>query len=389
MADAITVGISGSGFIARGFLLAAQRTPPVPGSVVRRVLTRRDLGTLIDFPAPDLLTNSLDQLIDECAVVVECSGDVLHATRVIDAALRAGRIVVTMNAEFHVTTGSYFVGRGTFTEAHGDQPGALAELAEQARAMGFLPLVYGNRKGYYHPDPPRDQMEYWARKQGISLDQVIAATDGTKIHIEQALVANGLGATIAQGGMLGPTVDTLTEGAAVLAECARRLGQPLADYVIAPTAPAGVFLIGEHDPRQQASLSYLKLGEGPFYTLVQPHHLCHLEIGRTIRRVVDGGPPLLDNSRHPRIGVAAVAKRPLEPGHLIRRGIGSFELRGEAVQIARHPRLLPIGLVTDAVVRRSVAVGQQLEMDDVEIPDSLAFTAWRHIAETRSLVDAP
>ncbi len=215
MVDATTVGISGSGFIARGFLLAAQRTPPVAGSVVRRVLTRRDLHTCTEFPAPDLLTNSLDQLIDECSVVVECSGDVLHATRVVDAALRAGRLVVTMNAEFHVTTGSYFVGRGSLTEAHGDQPGALAELAEQARAMGFQPLVYGNRKGYYHPDPPRDQMEYWACKQGISLDQVIAATDGTKIHIEQALVANGLGATIAHDGMLGPAVDTLAEGAAV------------------------------------------------------------------------------------------------------------------------------------------------------------------------------
>lgn len=48
--------------------------------------------------------------------------------------------------------------------------------------------------------------------------------------------------------------------------------------MIAPKAPAGVFLVGEHDPRQQPFLSYMKLGEGPSYTLVQPHHLCHLEI---------------------------------------------------------------------------------------------------------------
>lgn len=389
MPDTTTVGVSGSGFIARGFFLAARRTPPVPGCTVRRVLTRRDLRTCAEFPAPDLLTNSLDQLVDECEVIVECSGDVLHATRVVDAALRAGRVVVTMNAEFHVTTGSYFVGRGTLTEAHGDQPGALAEIAERARAMGFLPLVYGNRKGYYHPDPPRDQMEYWAREQGISLDQVIAATDGTKIHIEQALVANGLGATIAPDGMLGLAVETLAEGGAVLAEHARRLGRPLADYVIAPTAPAGVFLIGDHDPRQQPFLSYFKLGEGPSYMLVQPHHLCHLEIGRTIRRMLEGGPPLLDNSPHPRIGVAAVAKRPLAPGHRIRRGIGSFDLRGEAVHLAAHSHCLPIGLVADAVVRRPIQPGQRLEIDDIELPDSLAFEAWRHTASARAAADEP
>ena len=70
--------------------------------------------------------------------------------------------------------------------------------------MGFSPLVYGNRKGYYNPDPPRDQMEYRAHKQGISLDQVTGATDGTKVHIEQALVANGLGATIARDGVSFP-----------------------------------------------------------------------------------------------------------------------------------------------------------------------------------------
>lgn len=380
MRDATIIGVSGSGFIARGFVMAAARTPPLPGCVVRHVFTRRDPRACSEFPAPDLLTNSLNQLIDDCSVIVECSGDVAHATRVVYAALRAGRVVVTMNAEFHVTTGSYFVGRGTLTEAHGDQPGALAELAEQAIAMGFSPLVYGNRKGYYHPDPPRAQMEYWARKQGISLNQVTAATDGTKLHIEQALVANGLGATIARQGMLGPSVDTLTEGGTILAEHARSLGRPLADYVIAPNAPAGVFLVAEHDLRQQPFLSYMKLGDGPSYTLVQPHHLCHLEIGRTIRRMVEGGQPLLNNSEHPRIGVAAVAKRRLMPGQLIARGIGSFDLRGEAVHLDLQPFHLPIGLVADAVVRRTVHPGELLAVDDVDLPDSLALDVWRRHA---------
>jgi len=348
---------------------------------VKRVLTRRAPSSCTEFPRPDLLTNAISQIVDDCEVIVECSGDPLHATTVVDAALKAGRIVVTMDAEFHVTTGSHFVGRGVMSEAHGDQPGSLAALAEEAVEMGFTPLVYGNRKGYYHPNPPRDQMEFWAKKQGLSLDQVTAATDGTKIQIEQALVANGLGAGIIQDGLLGPSADSMREGGALLAEQAKRLGTPIADYVIAPKAPAGVFIVGEHDPRQQPYLEYLKLGDGPYYTLVQHQHLCHLEIARTIRRMAAGGKPLLDNSRAPRFGVAAIAKRTLLPGEKIRRGIGSFELRGEAVSLAANPDHLPIGLVADGVMRRRVEAGQRLSPADMEIPDSPAFTAWRAIAQ--------
>jgi predicted homoserine dehydrogenase-like protein len=245
--------------------------------------------------------------------------------------------------------------------------------------MGFAPLVYGNRKGYHHPNPPREQIEYWAAKQGMSLDQVTAATDGTKIQIEQALVANGLSASIVRDGMLGPTVETLAEGGQVLATEAKRLGKPIADYVLAPQAPAGIFIVGEHDPRQQPYLQYLKLGDGPFYTLVQNHHLCHLEIGRTIDRMAAGGTPLLDNSKSPRFGVAAVAKHQLEVGQKISRGIGSFEVRGEAIEIARHPRHLPIGLIADAVVRRRISAGAYVEVDDVDIADTLAFRAWQEI----------
>ena len=359
--------------------MASERQRLFSGQIVRRILTRRDPASCTEFPNPELVTNSLNQLVDECTVIVECSGDPIHATKVVDAALRAGRVVITMNAEFHVTAGSYFVGRGILTEAHGDEPGSLAALAEEAQIMGFTPLVYGNRKGYYHPDPPRDQMEFWARKQGISLDKVTAATDGTKINIEQALIANGLGATIVRDGMVGPTAETLSQGGQVLAEHAKRLGRPIADYVIASQAPAGIFVVGEHDARQKPYLSYLKLGDGPFYTLVQNYHLCHLEIGRTIQRMMAGAKPLLDNSACPRIGVAAVAKRDLRPGYRFERGIGSFDVRGQAVEIAKHPQRVPIGLLADAVVRSPLQAGQYLDFGDVDIPDTLAFKAWQSI----------
>jgi predicted homoserine dehydrogenase-like protein len=284
-----------------------------------------------------------------------------------------------------VTTGSYFVARGALlTEAEGDQPGSLAALAEEARGMGFRVLVYGNRKGYYHPNPPLDQMQFWAKRQRISLDQVTAATDGTKLQIEQALIANGLDATLARDGMLGVECDTLEQAGQYLAEKAAQLGRPIADYALAPKAVAGIFVACETDPRQQPFLEYFKLGPGPFYVLVRNYHLCHLEIARTIRRVREGQSALLNNSKAPTISVAAIAKRALNRGERIHKGIGSFDLRGEAVHMDAHPDHLPIGLVTDAVVKRRVDAGQCMTFDDIEIPESLALQAWRAVVAQRT-----
>jgi predicted homoserine dehydrogenase-like protein len=299
---------------------------------------------------------------------------------VVDAAMSAGKPVVTMDAEFHVTTGSHYLDRGVMlTEAQGDQPGSLAAMAEDVRDMGFTVLVYGNRKGYYHPNPPLDQMQFWAKKQGQRVESITAFTDGTKMQIEQALVGNGLGATIVRDAMIGPEVETLEQGGQLLAREAARLGSPIVDYVLAPKGPAGIFLACEADPRQQPYLEYLKLGPGPYYALVHNYHLCHLEMLRTIRRVRAGGAPLLTNSTRPRISVNTIAKHDLKPGDCIEKGIGSFDVRGEAVLIANHPDHVPIGLVSQAVIRRPVKAEQRLTMEDVDLPDNIATRAWEAI----------
>ncbi len=55
-------------------------------------------------------------------MVFECTGDAFYAARTIPRVLDAGKPVVTLNAEFHATIGSHFVGQGLLTEAEGDQP---------------------------------------------------------------------------------------------------------------------------------------------------------------------------------------------------------------------------------------------------------------------------
>ncbi len=370
------IGLVGTGFIASGFARLIHNH--APDLSLTSVLTRRSLEQAGSFPFPERLTQSVQQLIDTSDLIVECSGDVLHSTEVIDQALRAGKPVVTMNSEFHVTTGSWFADKGLLTEAEGDQPGCIAALHEEAVMMGFKPIVYGNMKGFLNHLPKPEEMAYWSGKQGISIEQTTSFTDGTKIQIEQAFVANGFGATITRQGMEGPSAVDVNKTAIELARFAAELGQPIADYMLAP-GKAGVFVVGTHDAEEWKALNYLKLGDGPYYVLVKNFHLCQYEIVKTVRRVINGGGVLLNNSTHPTLSIVGIAKTALPVGTRIDRAIGGFQVRGEAARIQDVPGHVPMGLIQNAVITRPVEAGQILSFDDVELPDSLALDISRKL----------
>jgi predicted homoserine dehydrogenase-like protein len=207
----------------------------------------------------------------------------------------------------------------------------------------------------------------------------VSFTDGTKLQIEQTLVANGLGANLVREGMLGPVVNTLEEGTRILGELATEFGQPISDYVLGPALPPGVFIVAEHGLELRNNLRAYKMGDGPYYAILRPFHLCHFEIPKTISRVLAGQGKLLDNSAVPHVSVAAIAKRVLAPGTTIRRGIGSFDVRGEAVRIMDHADHLPIGLLNNARIKNRIEPGQLVKMSDVDLPDSLALDAWFEI----------
>lgn len=370
------ISVIGSGFIATGLVNLLKTHPNYKLS---RVLTRTDISQRGDFSGRDMLTNSLDELINNSDLIVECSGDAIYATETIDKILKASLPVVTMNSEFHITTGSYFVDKGVVTEAEGDQPGVLAILHEEAVAMGFTPLVYANIKGFLNENPPIEDMRYWGAKSNLSLDMVTSFTDGTKVQIEQVLIANGLGAGIIKEGLVKLKDDDMLHGGSILAKKAKELGYSVSDYLLSSKLPAGVFIVVEHNDEQMPSLQYYKMGEGPFYVLERTYHLCHLEIIKTIKRVLDGGGVLLDNSATPRFSVAAIAKRDIKKGENIKKGIGSFAVRGSSVEISNHPNHLPIGLMSNVTLKRDIKEGEIVEFDDVEIPSSLALDIWREI----------
>ncbi len=370
------IGIIGTGFISKGLIdLIISKND----FQVSTVLTRSALQSRSDFTHPSLLTNSINELIDNSDIIIECSGEVNYSAQSINQIMKNSIPIITMNTEFNVTVGSYFVNKGFITEAEGDQPGSIAALHEEAVDMGFKPIVYGNIKGFLNHTPSQKDMEFWAKKSGLSLNMVTSFTDGTKVQMEQAFVANGLNATILKQGLSGIETTDIDEDGQKLASIADKENQVISDYLISSKGPPGVFITAKHDANQANALEYYKVGKGPFYTLVKPFHFPHLEIYKTILRVVNSGSVLLNNSNKPTISVASIAKHDLTLGQDISKAIGSFDIRGEAIKIEDNPKHIPIGLLEKATLKRSISKGEIITFDDIQIQDTYALELWSKI----------
>jgi predicted homoserine dehydrogenase-like protein len=372
------IGISGAGFIGRAVHSVLRRRP---GFEVSGVLTRRPVAQSAGAFPEGILTNSVDALIEGADIVLECSGDALHAAEVLLRAGEAGRRLVTMNSEAQVTVGSALLRRGfSITEAHGDQPGAQAQLLREIGEFGFRPLVFVNFKGFQDPNPTPENMAYWSRRLGSTVRSVTSFTDGTKLQIEQILVANGLGAGIARQGMLGGETEDLLD-LDYLAEAALEKGMPIADYVGYNTGPKGVLILATSEDADRmpdySVFAKIRTRKGRAYMLLKPHYFVHLEVPKTLREVVAGRAPLLTNGLAPRVTVAAVAKRPIAAGSLIGTGLGGFDLRGEALEIAEAPDAVPVTLTDGARTRRAIEPGEILREGDLDLPDTLAGRLYR------------
>ncbi len=374
----LRIGIVGTGGISRGLAkLISQRND----MVISKILTRRKGIIEVLGVSQDFITREPEKVFESSDLLVVSTGDPIYSTFIIDKAFEFKLPVVTMDADTQVETGSWLSKRGVITEANGDQPGCLAALNKEVIEMGFKPLVYGNIKGFLNKNPSLEDMIYWAQKQGYSLSSVTSFTDGTKLQIEQAFTANGLGLDIAQQGLIGYETKNFEEGAFALGEAALRMDKVLSDYIISRESPPGVFITATHQENLAPELKTYKLGNGPFYLLYKPSHLCFFEIPGSILNLVNRNEILLDNGISPTVSVAAIAKKDLTNGSIINKGIGGMEVRGEAIKITNCQNHVPIGLLSNVELKRNINAGELITFDDINIPDSLALNAWKETAK--------
>jgi predicted homoserine dehydrogenase-like protein len=369
----IRVGLVGTGAIAKGLIKLLHKSSEM---CVSGVLTRRK-GSIDGLEVPNELVHQIPEILFlKSDVLVVSTGDAIYNTEIINTAFKYNLPVVTMDADTMVTTGTWLSKQGLITESNGDQPGCLATLRQEVLDMGFSPMVYGNIKGFLNLNPTPEEMNYWALKQGFSVDSVTSFTDGTKLQIEQALVANAFGTSIAKQGLIGIQTEDFESSGYQLAEVADKLGIPISDYILSKTSPPGVFIVSRHDENLRNELRTYKMGDGPYYHHYKPIHLCFFEVPGTIKRLLHENEILIDNSNKPSTSVAAIAKRQLSKGDFIKKGTGSFDTRGTAVRIIDEPDHVPIGLLQNVRIRENIEEGQIIRFSDIDIPTSLATEAW-------------
>lgn len=309
-------------------------------------------------------------------VVFEVTGTVAYGTKAVLMAIDAKKHVVTMNPELQATVGTELLKRAEkngvlFTDVAGDQPGSLARLMDYAKNLGFQILLAGNMKRFMNFYATQEQMLPWAKDKGLAVKQTVSFTDGTKQAIEMTLVGNYLGMDILKNGMQGPEVTEIHEVLEKF-DLSSFPESGVVDFVIGKSLFPGIFLVAKHtDPNQQKYLRYLGLGEGPYYVLFEPYHLCHLDALQTVLGAVLFGLETINNSKHPRLQTVTLAKSDLKKGTIL-DGIGGNTIRGEIRKSTESKNTLPVGFAENAVLLTDIPKDTVIQLSDVTLPVNAA-----------------
>jgi len=311
------------------------------------------------------------------SALVEATGSPEVGAQVAWQAILNGKNIVMLNVETDVTVGwilKRLADRAgvVYTVSAGDEPGAVIELYRFAKALGFQVVCIGKGKNnpvdfFATPDTCREE----ALRKGMNPKMLCAFVDGTKTMVEMAEVSNATGALPDVPGMHGAKVDVPDLPRVYIPKRDGGMFERdfVVDYSTGKVAP-GVFVIFTTDsPHLRQDLKFYAMGEGPYYILYRPYHLCSFETPLSVAKACFFKEPTI-NSLHFHSEVVAVAKRDLSPGQFI-DGIGGFDVFGKiyTAQEARSLHAVPIGVIHHAKVLRPVARGEVLTYQDVALDE--------------------
>ena len=402
----IRVGLVGAGATGRAIVL--QLGTPVPGirlaaianrtpqhaerafreagiTTWSRVSSAREAeiairrGTAVLTEDPSVLTSC-----DAIDLLVEVTGTVEPAARVVLQAFDHGKHVVLVNAELDSFIGPILKEKAdragvVITHTDGDEPGVAMTLFRYLRSLGLRPVAAGNLKGmvdyYRNPETQRT----FAERNDQDVKKVTSFADSTKLSMEATVLANATGFHAGRRGMYGPACKEVREMSNLL-PADQMLSTGLVDYALGAAPYTGAFvIIHEDSPLKKVQLAYYKLGDGPFYVFYTPFHLPHIQIASTIGRAVVFRDPTVAPLAGPVCEVLTVAKRDLKAGEHL-DGIGGFCAYGliDNAPAARASAGLPIALSEGCVMRHDVAKDRVLTFDDVKLaPGQLTEAIWR------------
>ena len=402
----IRVGLIGAG--ATGRAIALQLGKPVAGIRVMAIANRtlanaerafREAGTFewARASSPGEAVSSIGSGVpvitddpsvltgcDAIDVLVEVTGTIEPATRVLLDAFDHGKHVVLVNCELDSFLGPILKSKAdqagvVLTNTDGDEPGVAMTLLRYLRSIGLRPVAAGNIKGMVdHYRTPETQQGF-AAKYGQDVKKVTSFADATKLSMEATVLANATGFSVGRRGMYGPACSYVRELSGLLPGD-QMLASGLIDYSVGAAPMTGAWVIVyEEEPLKRAQLSYYRLGDGPFFVFYTPFHLPYVQIASTIARAALNHDATVAPLGGPVCEVLTMAKRDLKAGECL-DGIGGFCTYGlvDNTHAARALNALPIALSEGCVLRRSLAKDDTITFDDVEgVPGGIVQDLWR------------
>jgi predicted homoserine dehydrogenase-like protein len=144
------------------------------------------------------------------------------------------------------------------------------------------------------------------------------------------------------------------------------------DYSTGKVAPGVFVVMTSPDRRIRADMKFLSMGDGPYYTLYRPYHLCNVETPISIAEAVLYGEATIVSKRMVS-EVCALAKCDLQPGVVVGEiGMADFFGRTYRYVEAQARQAIPLGLVPGGKVLKPIAKGDLLTVDNFA-PDGTKF----------------
>ena len=312
--------------------------------------------------------------------VVEATGSTEVGSQVAWGSILHSKHIILLNVETDVTVGPLLhrlakMAGCVYTTASGDEPGTCKMLYDSARAMGFEVICLG--KGKNNPidlDATPESCREHALAKGMNPKMLSAFRDGTKTMVELAAISNATGLLPDVPGMHGPQVDVPELNRVLIpADDGGVLGhRGCVDYSTGRVAPGVFAIVATPDPRIQVDMKFVSMGDGPYYTLYRPYHLCNIETPIAIAEAVLYGVNTIASTRMVS-EVVPIAKRNLKSGQVVGEiGCEDFLGRIYTFQEARSLRIVPLGLVPGGRVTTEITKGELLTEDNFA-PDPSKF----------------
>ncbi len=391
----IQVGIVGVGAMGKGLFYQCQVTPGMSCVAVADLNLEAAESAVAQMGGVHQRVSSVTEAEDAIRrgrVAVCADGDIVAALDSIDALIEstsaieaASRFAVTalenrkhlvlMNAEIDLIFGPALMRRArrngvVYTSCDGDQHGVIKRIWDEMQLWDITPFLAGNIKGFLDRYANPTTIIPEADKRNLDYRMCASYTDGTKLNVEMALCANALGLSTDVPGMHGPRAAHAREALDLFD--LRRMwesGTGVVDYVLGAEPGGGVFVVGHCDhPYQRDMLKYYKLGDGPFYVMYRPYHLCHVEAMRGVAEAVLDGVSLLEPTAGFRTNVFSYAKTDLRAGDEL-DGIGGYRCYGliENCDPKSKPAGLPICLAEHVTLKRDIAKDSPITLADVKL----------------------